>query len=173
MRVQVVPHDSTWIVQFEAEAAQIADALAENAVSIHHVGSTAIPGMHAKPVIDLLVEVHDIAQVDEKNSAMEALGYKAMGEFGLPGRRYFHKANSAGVGTHHVHAFEADSGEVARHLAFRDYLIAHPEDAKEYGELKSRLARDHPDDIEAYMDGKDPFIKDMEAKALEWSAFRE
>jgi GrpB-like predicted nucleotidyltransferase (UPF0157 family) len=118
IRVEVVPHNPTWRHEFERESKQVTLALGENVVAVHHIGSTAIPNIYAKPVIDLLVEVKDITQVDEHSSEMEALGYEVMGEFGLPGRRYFRKNNEAGVRTHHVHTFAAASPEIERHLAF-------------------------------------------------------
>ena len=92
-----------------------------------------------------------------------------MGEYGIPGRRYFRKFNASGNHTHQVHAFQTASAEVKRHLAFRDYMIAHPIEAQAYGELKRRLAIEHPDDIEAYIDGKESFIKEHEAKAIIWA----
>ncbi len=168
MRVEVAPHDPKWRDEFEVEAERISLALAGNLVAIHHIGSTAIPGIYAKPIVDFLVEVEDLAPLDGHSSEMEALGYEAMGEFGISGRRYFRKEGTEGARTHDVHAFGADSGELERHLAFRDYLIAHPSDAMEYSDLKRRLAREYPYDIEGYMDGKDAFIKEMEARALDW-----
>lgn len=138
-RVEVVPHDPQWHDAFEAEAKRVGTALAENSVAIHHIGSTAIPNIHAKPVIDLLVEVRDLAKLDRQSSAMESLGYEVMGEFGIPGRRYFRKDDEEAIRTHQIHAFESSSREVERHLAFRDYLIANPEDAQEYSELKRKL----------------------------------
>ena len=95
---------------------------------------------------------------------------QAMGEFGMQGRRYFRKDSGAGVRTHQVHAFAAGSPHLARHLAFRDYLRAHPETAREYGTLKLRLAESCRGDVEAYIAGKDAFVKDAERKALEWIA---
>jgi GrpB-like predicted nucleotidyltransferase (UPF0157 family) len=166
--VEVVPHDPRWQAAFEVEAKQIAAALGENVVAIHHIGSTAITGIHAKPIIDLLVEVRDVAEIDLRSSAMEALGYEVMGEYGIPGRRYFRKNNREGIRTHHVHAFQAGSGEVERHLAFRDYLIAHPADAQRYSELKRTLAEEHPRNADAYMDGKDGFIREMDRRAAQW-----
>ena len=168
MRIQVVPHDPTWRSEFEREAKHIRRALEDIVVRLHHIGSTAIRGIFAKPIIDFLLKVDDLVELDERSTAMEELGYRAMGEFGIPGRRYFQKGNASGIRTHQVHAFEADSKEIERHIAFRDYLIAHPVEAQAYGELKRRLAREHPDDIEAYMDGKDPFIKEHEARAIAW-----
>lgn len=167
-KVEVVPHDPRWRDSFQAESRGIAAALGDNVVAIHHIGSTAIPGIHAKPVVDLLVEVRDLAGLAARGPAMEALGYEVMGEYGIPGRRYFRKANPEGTRTHHVHAFEAGSGEVVRHLAFRDYMIAHPADAQKYSELKRKLAAEHPRNIDGYMDGKDPFIREMDRRAAEW-----
>jgi GrpB-like predicted nucleotidyltransferase (UPF0157 family) len=168
MRVQVVAHNPEWRSQFEVEANRIAHVLGNIVVRLHHIGSTAIPGIFAKPIIDILLEVSDIVELDNRSSAMEELDYEAMGEFGIPGRRYFRKHNAWGIRTHHVHAYEASSTEVERHLAFRDYMIAHPLEARAYGELKQKLAQEHPYDIEAYMDGKDSFIKEHEAKAIMW-----
>ncbi|BAY93243.1 MULTISPECIES: GrpB family protein [unclassified Tolypothrix] len=168
MKVEVVPHDATWSVKFEEEAKRIALALGDNVVAIHHIGSTSIPNIYAKPIIDLLVQVKDLAKLDQQCSAMIALGYEAMGEFGLPGRRFFRKDNEAGTRTHHVHIFVFDIFEVQRHLAFRDYMIAHPDDALKYSDLKRQLAKQFPQDIQGYVNGKDGFVKEMERKALEW-----
>jgi len=166
--VIVAPYDPAWVRQFGQESQVIRKALGDNFVAIHHVGSTAIPHIHAKPIIDMLAEVVDIHQVDDQTVNLAALGYEAMGEYGFPERRYFRKHNIAGERTHHLHVFQARSVEVIRHLAFRDYMITHPEDALAYSQLKQHLAAAHPADIEAYMDGKDGFIKAMERKALEW-----
>ena len=169
-KVRVVPHDPRWRDAFAAEAGLVAAALGEGAVAIHHVGSTAIPGIYAKPIIDLLVELRDLAEADARSPAMEARGYQVMGEYGIPGRRYFRKDDADGIRTHHVHAFQTGSAEVRRHLAFRDYLISHPDDARHYGELKRRLAEEHPTSMDAYMDGKDPFIQEIDRKAALWRA---
>jgi GrpB-like predicted nucleotidyltransferase (UPF0157 family) len=135
---------------------------------VHHIGSTAIPGIFAKPVIDILMEVENTFEFDGSSYAMEGLGYESMGEFAIPGRRYFRRNNAVGIRTHQVHAFESKSPEIARHLAFRDYLIAHLAEARAYGELKRDLAREFPEDIQGYMKGKNSFIKEHEAKALVW-----
>jgi GrpB-like predicted nucleotidyltransferase (UPF0157 family) len=167
-KVEVVAHDPRWRDAFEAEAEHVAAALGENVVAVHHIGSTAIPNICAKPVVDLLVEVRDIIEVDGRSPAMESLGYEVMGEFGIPGRRYFRKDNQEGIRTHQIHAFAAGSAEVERHLAFRDYMLAHPEDAQKYSELKRKLAEEHPQSMDGYMDGKDGFIKEMDRRAARW-----
>ncbi|MBE9188013.1 GrpB family protein [Microcoleus sp. LEGE 07076] len=167
-KVEVVPHDRSWRDAFETESKQIALALTENAIAIHHIGSTAIPQIQAKPIIDMLVEVKDIMKVDAQSSGVEALGYEAMGEFGIPGRRFFRKSNELGIRTHHIHTFEVNSAQIYRHLAFRDYLISHPEDGQQYSELKRKLANTYHDNIQGYMDGKDGFIKEIDRKAAKW-----
>lgn len=167
-KVEVVPHNPKWRDAFAAEKQQIWQVFGDNLVAIHHIGSTAIPDIYAKPIIDLLVEVKAIAKTDQYNLSMEALGYEAMGEFGIPGRRYFRKNNAAGVRTHHVHTFEVGKPEVEKHLAFRDYMIVHLEDAQQYSNLKRELARKYPYDIHSYMDGKNQFIQQMNEKAAKW-----
>jgi GrpB-like predicted nucleotidyltransferase (UPF0157 family) len=160
--VIVVPHDPNWRATFESESRRIAAALGPTVIAVHHIGSTAIPHTYAKPIIDLLVEVRDLAEVDERSPAMESLGYEVMGEFGIAGRRYFRKDDDSGTRTHQVHIFKAGSGQAKRHLAFRDYLIAHPDVAREYSDLKRGLAAAHPNNPDAYMDGKDAFIKHLD-----------
>ena len=164
----MVDYNPEWPAMFEAEAPKIAEALGDNLLSIHHIGSTSVPGLKAKPIIDILPVVRDIAAVDQHTPQMEALGYEGLGEFGLPGRRYFRKGDL--VRTHHVHVHALDSDqEIERHIAVRDYLRAHPDAAREYGELKAQLAKQFPDDRFAYMDGKDAFVKALERDALSWS----
>jgi GrpB-like predicted nucleotidyltransferase (UPF0157 family) len=171
--VRVVPHQSSWRGEFERESAKVQARLGANVVAVHHIGSTAIPHIYAKPIIDLLVEVNSLVAVDECNVAMQALGYEAKGEFGIPDRRYFRKDDANGLRTHHVHVFSAGSAEVDRHLAFRDYMIAHPADAQQYSDLKRQLAAQlRPDDMEGYMDGKDAFVQAMQKRALAWCALQ-
>jgi len=170
-RIEVVPHSPGWAAGFRSESERLRAALGEEVVAVHHVGSTAIPGISAKPIIDILLAVREVERLDDLGPEMAALGYEARGEFGIPGRRFFVK--SAGPRrTHHVHAFATGSPGLERHLAFRDYMISHPENASAYGRLKEGLAQEFPTDIEAYMDGKDAFIKEMEREALAWRRSR-
>jgi GrpB-like predicted nucleotidyltransferase (UPF0157 family) len=172
MKIEVVPHDPGWADAFQSESCHVAAALGTSAAAIHHIGSTAIPGIFAKPVIDILVEATSINAIDECGSAMESLGYEVMGEFGIPGRRYFRKDDQNGVRTHQVHVFGSGSPHLARHTAFRDFMIAHPEEALAYSDLKRRLAIEHPFDAEGYMDGKDPFIRAIDRRAAIWTKKR-
>lgn len=169
-RVIVVPHDPSWAAEFARESRQVELALGDVLLAIHHIGSTAIPGIHAKPIIDMLAVVSDLARLDGQDAALQALGYEVKGEFGIPGRRYYRKDDSTGRRTHHLHAFQVGSPQIERHLAFRDFLIAHLEWAEKYGALKRRLAEAHPTDRNAYMDGKDGFVKEMDVRAAAWRA---
>jgi GrpB-like predicted nucleotidyltransferase (UPF0157 family) len=168
--VVVVPYDPAWPGEFQRAAGEIVAAMGATLLGIHHIGSTSVPGLHAKPVIDLLAIVADLVTVDGRAAEMTRLGYEAMGEFGIEGRRYFRRDDAAGRRTHQIHTFVDGSPHVTRHLAFRDFLRANPAIAKEYGDLKRRLAAAYPQDMEAYMDGKDGFIKETERRALDWMA---
>jgi len=171
LRVQVVEYNDSWKDAFQVEAASIQRVFGSLLLALHHIGSTSVPGLRAKPIIDMLGEVSDIRLVDSLRTGMQSLGYEVMGEFGIPGRRYFRKGGDNR--THHLHVFEHTNGaEVQRHLAFRDYLIAHPEQARRYSELKSELVAKFPDDWDAYSLGKDDFIKNMEQDALRWYSGR-
>ncbi len=171
--IQVTTHDPAWRDNFAAESTRLAGALQEVMVQIHHIGSTAIPGIKAKPVIDILVEVTSLQELDWRVGALTALNYEAMGEFGIPDRRYFRRNDSAGTRSHQVHAFVQGSHNVTRHLAFRDYMRAHPDVASVYGELKARLAAEHDGDNAAYVNGKSDFVAEHVAIALTWWAGRE
>jgi GrpB-like predicted nucleotidyltransferase (UPF0157 family) len=169
-RVEVVDYDSRWPGRFLAEAERIRRVLGEVVLAVHHVGSTSVPGLVAKPVIDVFLQVSSLDALDAQAGALEGLGYEGLGEFGLAGRRYFRKGGDQR--THHIHAYAADNPEPLRHLHFRDYLRAHPEFAAEYGRLKRRCAATHGQDPQAYSDAKGPFIVGHEARAMAWAAER-
>ena len=164
--IQVVSHDPSWPAEFEKEARAISFILGDLVVHVHHIGSTAVPDLKAKPVIDILLEVTDVIVLDAHDAGMKSLGYTPKGEFGITGRRFYLKGLYDR--THHVHAFNADSPDVKRHIAFRDYLIAHPSIAKDYEELKVRCASECNNDNDKYCDGKDAFVRKHEQRAEEW-----
>lgn len=171
MFVKVVPYCSGWPELYRQEAEKISKILGEQLVAIHHIGSTSVPGLPAKPIIDILPVVKEISAVDAHNAQFEALGYEPRGEYGIPGRRFFRKGLEHR--THHIHIFqESDQPNILRHVAVRDYLRAHPGAAAAYAALKIKLAAQFPQDIEAYCDGKDSFVKDLEQKALAWSTLQ-
>jgi GrpB-like predicted nucleotidyltransferase (UPF0157 family) len=170
MKIVIVPYDPLWVPAFETASGEIAAALQDNLDEIHHIGSTAIPGMPAKPIIDMLAVVADLTALDQNAAEMQSLGYEVMGEFGIAGRRYFRRDNALGQRTHHVHAFPSGSPHIHRHLAFRDFLRAHPALAEQYVAVKRRSAEAHPNDMNADNEGKDSFVKEIEKRALAWAA---
>ncbi|KTD45535.1 glutamate rich protein GrpB [Legionella rubrilucens] len=161
--VKIVPYDVNWPQQFLLEAERVKNALGENCLEVHHIGSTSVPGLAAKPVIDMIPVVADIREVDGANARMQALGYEINGEHGIPFRRYFHKGGRQR--THHLHAFESGHVEIERHLKFRDWMRSHAEDRDAYARLKQELACQYPDDIMSYCLGKESFIAAIDKKA--------
>ncbi|MEM9599251.1 MAG: GrpB family protein [Acidobacteriota bacterium] len=165
--VAIVPYDPAWPALFEQEARRLRSEL--NPRGVHHIGSTGVPGLWAKPVIDVLVETHDLAKVDRAAPLLEARGYDARGEYGIPNRRYFSRLAMGPEPKIHLHCYPVGNPHVARHLRFRDFLRAHPEEAERYGALKRRLAQVHSTDRDAYQAAKKSFIDGVESAAERWA----
>ena len=165
--IELEMYNPDWPAQYEHEACQIANIFGEQLISIHHIGSTAIPGIKAKPVIDIMVVVHDIEKVEQFNPSMILLGYTPRGEYGIPGRRYFPKIIDE-VHSHHVHVYGPGHKDITRLLNFRDYLRAHPEKALAYSQLKEILAKKFRHDSAGYTDAKTDFIKKIDLLAVRW-----
>ncbi|MCT8140260.1 GrpB family protein [Anaerobacillus sp. CMMVII] len=165
-RVEVLPYSVEWLEMFQEESEKLRDLFENEILNVYHIGSTAIPNIKAKPVIDIMVEVTNIGEVDKFNNKMEQLGYEVMGEYGISKRRFFIKGGDNR--THHVHIYEEGNEEIVRHLAFRDYMIAHPEEAMKYSELKLTLAEKFPTNIAKYIEGKNNYIKAIDDKTETW-----
>lgn len=161
--VVVVPYNNNWPSLFAQEADNIKTALGSNCIAIHHIGSTAVPGLAAKPIIDILPVVEDIMLVDAANGNMEKLGYSCKGEFGMLFRRYFQKEQN-GIRTYNVHVFEKDSPDIERHILFRNWMRDNAVDRQAYAELKQNLAKQYSNDIFQYVMGKDSFVSAIDAK---------
>ncbi|MHA1636991.1 MAG: GrpB family protein [Candidatus Thorarchaeota archaeon] len=166
-RIEVVPHKPEWSEMYHSEAKKIRNALDFEVITLYHIGSTSIPHIRAKPIIDILAEVHDIEKMDSFNNELKEIGYKARGENGLPGRRYYIKDTDSRR-THHLHIFQIDNPEVQRLVDLRDYLITHPEDADIYSEMKERLVIENSGNRDSYVDGKNGFIKELNRRAKDW-----
>ncbi|WP_369700039.1 GrpB family protein [Bacillus sp. AFS041924] len=167
MNVIVKNHDVNWEILFQNEANSIREILKDELVEIYHIGSTSVPNLKAKPIIDMLPVVKNIENIDKYNDKLAEIGFEGLGEYGLPGRRYFRKGGENR--THQMHMYQFDNKkEIERHLAVPAYLRAHENEMKAYGELKAQLAEKFPTDINGYMDGKDAFVKEVERKAIEW-----
>jgi GrpB-like predicted nucleotidyltransferase (UPF0157 family)/GNAT superfamily N-acetyltransferase len=160
--VVVLPYDANWPAIFEREAAIIKKALGDNCLAIYHVGSTSIPGMSAKPIIDMIPVVKDIQRVDAVEEAIRKLGYQVKSENGMLFRRFFTKNNQ--TTGFNIHVYEEGSGELDRLLKFRDWMCTHPQDAEDYANLKISLASQFPDDRLRYSMGKEEFITSIDKK---------
>jgi len=163
--VVLVPWMPEWGAQYQRAAAEIQSILGEHLLSIHHIGSTAVPNIPAKPTIDLLGIVADLNQVDRTEPRLILHGWQPRGENGIPGRRYFRKGGDD-KHTHHLHIYQQGNEQIDRQLRFVAYLTTHPEEARRYADLKQRLAAEHPFDAVAYTDAKGPLVEELLAKAF-------
>jgi GrpB-like predicted nucleotidyltransferase (UPF0157 family) len=149
--VALSPHDPQWAVRAEALIAALRTAAPGALTALHHIGSTAVPGLAAKPVIDLLGEAGSLAAIETARAALEAAGWRWRGENGAAGRRYFTMDDSeTGERAAHLHVHAAGDPMIPWHLAFRDRLRAEPETAEAYAREKARCAARHPADSGAY-----------------------
>lgn len=163
--ITVLNYDPEWPLKYERERKAIAEILDGNGIAIYHIGSTSVPGLAAKPIIDMMAVVRSLEKVDDARGKFSELGYEYLGEFGIAGRRYFRKGGDER--THQIHIFQADDwNNIGRHLAFRDYMRTHEKERAEYAEIKTALAQRFPYDIDGYCDGKDAFVREMEKRAL-------
>jgi GrpB-like predicted nucleotidyltransferase (UPF0157 family) len=162
-KIEVVDYDPGWPSEFKKESALLSKILSKEIEHIHHIGSTAVPGLRAKPVIDILLEVKSVDALDQYDPKMKEIRYIPKGEYGIPGRRFYLKGIHDR--THHVHAFNTGSPDATRHIAFRDYLISFPLIAKEYADLKTQCAAECNNDVDKYCTAKNEFVKTHEKKA--------
>jgi GrpB-like predicted nucleotidyltransferase (UPF0157 family) len=151
--VEVIDYDPTWPDEYERLRARILFVLGGDVVRVEHVGSTAVPGLAAKPVIDLYAVVEDI---DRATESLRTIGSEPEGDLGVPGRLGF--AWPEGEKRHHLYICTPDHVGLESVVRFRDYMRTHPDQAEEYADLKRRLASRHRDDRAAYAVGKDGLI---------------
>ncbi|MDN4071330.1 GrpB family protein [Paenibacillus vini] len=165
MKIRLTEYDDKWIQKYEEEVNLLEMIFGEEIITFEHFGSTSVPEMKAKPVIDMMCIVKDINKIDSFNEKMNSLGYDVAGEWGLPGRRLFRKGGENR--SHHIHFYQFDNPQIHRHLIFRDYLRSHPDEVELYTNLKVELA-ERFDDTSFYSQAKKPFVKEMENRALQW-----
>jgi GrpB-like predicted nucleotidyltransferase (UPF0157 family) len=160
--ILVVDYDPQWPILFELEKERIIATLGNYLLMVEHIGSTAVPGLAAKPVIDIGVGIRSLADAPVLIPCIEKLGYvyePALEQL-LPQRRFFWKGTPT-VHTYHLHLAEVDHPVLVRPIQFRDYLRTHPDVAVEYGALKRELAKRCGQDIEAYVAGKTEFVENV------------
>lgn len=163
---EIGPYNPEWPALFEIEQAQISEALGDCISEIHHIGSTAVPDMAAKPEIDLLLIVGTLNDIERIHAGMADLGYDIRGECGIMGRHYYSK-NCGIVRTHKAHACERSHSTAYRLIIFRDYMRHHPGDAHTYTALKRRLAETNTIGMAEYLEGKQDFIERIIEKAID------
>ncbi len=156
-------YNPEWPRMFQTEAAHIAQALGDHAVEIEHVGSTSVPNLRAKPIIDILVAVESFAPLDEYKQKLAPLGYAHHPHINDAERLFFWKGTPR---THHLHIVEYATWEHQRHIIFRDYLRAHPEIARLYAQVKEQLAQTFHHNRPAYTRGKTAFINAIMDRAM-------
>ncbi|HEY9632385.1 MAG TPA: GrpB family protein [Coleofasciculaceae cyanobacterium] len=163
--VLVVDYDANWPMEFEQEKIQILNALDNAVMDIQHVGSTSVPGLAAKPIIDIAVGLKQIPPSLAQIEALEKLGSVHRGEAGIPGRHFFGKGMPS---THHIHVAKLGAEFWERHILFRDFLRAHPDAAQQYEALKRDLAIQFRCDRQRYTDSKTPLIEQLLVQARAW-----
>ena len=157
--VTVEPYNKAWADHFAGIRNEIGEAMGGLALRIEHVGSTSVPGLSAKPIIDIDVVIRDESVLEEAVRMLETIGYRHEGNLGIEGREAFRYDGKDHLQKHHLYVCTQDSAELKRHIAFRDYLRSHPEAVREYSRIKEEGAVLYPDDIEKYIGHKSPFIE--------------
>jgi GrpB-like predicted nucleotidyltransferase (UPF0157 family) len=161
--VALSPHNEEWHRLFKEERSHILNSVGEHLLAVEHVGSTAICGISAKPIIDIAAAIARFEDGAKCVERLERLGYEYKGENGVPGRHYFSKGSPR---THHLHMVTMESVFWREHLIFRDHLKENPSVARAYDRLKQDLAARFPADRDAYTNGKEAFIRDLLQKAV-------
>jgi len=163
-RVEVSPYDPVWAQDFQAIKKELDSALGDLTLSIEHVGSTSVPRLAAKPIIDIDVVIEDETVLPAVIKALAAIGYTHEGNKEIPGREAFSYDGKEHLRKHHLYVCPKDSEELGRHVAFRDYLRAHPEEVAEYSRVKQEGAKLYPFDIDGYIAYKSPYIEGVYQK---------
>lgn len=167
MKIEIASYDPAWPEQAERETERWTAALGEALVTVHHIGSTAVPNLAARPVLDLIPVIAEGVDLDSLHPAVHAMGYEWLGAHRLPRQRYCRRS-SATTGKRLVkaHIWSEGDSEIRRHLAFRDMLRADPLVMGAYESLKRHCASLHRDDPQGYNDCKASWIDNVEARAL-------
>lgn len=169
--VRIVDYDPAWPALADAELRRVSEALGEVAVRLEHVGSTAVPGLAAKPILDLLLSVDAIEPRERYVEPLERLGYLFAPAPESPSRHFFAKPPQR-PRTHHLHVVEAGGEHEFRHVAVRDFLRTDADEAARYAALKRQVVARHPQDRLAYIEGKDGYVTALEQRAVAWARSR-
>lgn len=167
--VELESHNPQWSEAFEEEALRLIDAFGEVIEGVEHIGSTAVEGLVARPVVDIMVGVAQLADIHTRVVKVTELGYDYFGEAGVPERLFFRKRTERDDGDFNISVVEHHGDHWVRNIAVRDYLRAHPEDAEVYGELKQEIVEEGHDTLLDYSDEKAKLLAELSGKAEEWA----
>ena len=170
--IRIVEHDPGWAGRAQEELGRLAEALAPVAVRLEHVGSTAVPGFAAKPILDLQLSIPAIEPRGRYVAPLERLGYLFVPDPESPDFHLFAKPAER-PRSHHVHVCEAGSEHEFRHVALREYLRDNDDEAARYAALKRELVRRAPQDRLAYIEAKKEYVRNLEARAVRWARTEE
>lgn len=165
MKIRLTEYQHVWKLMYEQEVHFLQKLFCMDNIRFEHFGSTAVPGMRAKPVIDIICIVPNIERIDSYNQQLKLFGYESAGEWGIEGRRLFRKGGDER--SHHLHVYQANNPQIDRHLIFRDYLLTHRKEAEKYSNFKQMLSRKY-DSTAEYSAAKKKFVSEMETRALDW-----
>lgn len=169
--VTVVEYQADWSHEYAIEKERLNELIGKYVLDIQHVGSTSIENCYAKPVIDIAVAITSLEETDKIIQILKNNAYEYHGDAGIPGRHFFTKGKKENR-THYIHIEEQGGKLWNNHILFRDYLIHHTEYVTEYNALKIRLAKQYSKDRTQYAEGKNKFIEDVIAKAIEENVVR-
>ena len=161
--ITVLPYDPQWPADFQAICQELTPALGDLVLVIEHVGSTAVPGLASKPIIDIDIVIRDAAALPDIIARLARIGYLHEGNLGVPDREAFCYEGKLHLREHHIYVCPQNTAELHRHLTFRDYLRNHPEAAAQYGRIKQEAAALHPKDIDSYIAHKSGCIEALYA----------
>ncbi len=165
--VKLTRYSGLWKRRYAQEQQRLETALGHHRYTLEHIGSTAVPGLDAKPIIDMALQIPSLKRLALWIGKLEKAGYTYMGEYGLPGRHFFTRGTPV---THHLHLVARDCKHWERWLVFRDYLCARPAEAARYNEFKRTLAKKYARNRDAYTKAKTPFINRLLVAARKWRA---
>ncbi|MGA1871821.1 MAG: GrpB family protein [bacterium] len=167
-KIEVIGYRKEWKLMFAEEKKRLSEIFGKDILDIQHIGSTAVEGLDAKPLIDILIVVDDFKILKNYTLKMIQFGYEDKGEFGIKGRRFYRKGGDEKP-THHIHMYtSADEENIIRYIAFREYLKTFPQKREEYSVIKKEAAKKNRFNIDGYTNFKSNFVKETETLAIEW-----
>ena len=167
-RYSIEEYNSVWVTKFQDIKHVLEDIFGTKALAIEHIGSTSVPGMKAKPIIDVLIVVENLSGLEQERATMIERGYQFQEDYIAPNTYLFRRIDEQGNKLENIHVCEKGSPKEKQFLVMRNYLRAFPDEAKQYADFKDELMKKFPNDYKSYRTAKDPFLKALEQRAYNW-----